>query len=128
MSESEPASLTGNRLILLIDDDEAVCGVLRTLLGIRGFKVLTALNGSDGVALYREKAQEIAAVITDIKMPGLDGHGVIAELCRFNPDVRIVAISGSLLGSRPAAANLVILPKPVNSEELVTALETVIAA
>jgi DNA-binding response OmpR family regulator len=79
--------------ILVIDDDEAIRESLALLLQLRGFEVLTASNGLDGVAIF--DAQRPTIVITDMMMPGGEGRDVIPQIRRIAPDARIIAMSGS---------------------------------
>lgn len=122
------SDLPAGATILIIEDDAAVTTVLQSLLTIQGLKVLTAKDGMEGVATYREHRATITAVITDMRMPLLDGGGVISALRLINPDVRIVAMSGYIAGSYPGGAKLVVLAKPLNSAELFSALRSVISA
>ena len=64
--------------ILLIDDDASLREVMTVILGEAGHAVLTAAGGEEGVALARERSPDL--VITDMRMPGLDGMGVLEAL------------------------------------------------
>ena len=74
--------------ILIIDDEaaqrEAVGGYLRK----RGFAVLQAANGREGLALLQD--QVIDLIITDLRMPELDGMGVLAAARAINPAIGVV--------------------------------------
>jgi DNA-binding NtrC family response regulator len=56
--------------------------------------VLTALGGRAGIASFRERGDEIDAVLLDLVMPDVDGDGVLAELRQLRPDVRVIIASG----------------------------------
>lgn len=79
--------------ILVIDDDEALRLLLRTILEADGHQVREAGNGRIGLALYR--AQTADVVITDILMPEQDGMEVILELTREFLDARVIAMTGA---------------------------------
>ncbi len=64
--------------ILVVDDDPAITSVLRRGLSYEGYHVLTAQDGSDGLAQAREQAPDL--IILDIMMPGLDGWEVLRRL------------------------------------------------
>jgi CheY-like chemotaxis protein len=57
--------------ILIVDDDPDVCGLLETYLGLEGFDVLTACNGSDALRQLRESSP--ALILLDLMMPVMDG-------------------------------------------------------
>ena len=56
--------------------------------------MILAENGSIALSEYRERADEIACVLLDLTMPGLDGEQTFAELRRVRPEVRVVLSSG----------------------------------
>ena len=78
--------------ILVIEDDEIVRGVIRRVLQSKGFDVLEASDGKQGVDVFREKSADL--VITDIVMPNKEGLETIRDLRRLDPQVKIIAISG----------------------------------
>ena len=59
-----------------------------------GYRVLTAADGAEAVAVYAEHKNEIAVVLTDMMMPIMDGAAVIRALRRINPNVKMIAASG----------------------------------
>ena len=91
-----PADLPrGNgELILLIDDEPAVCSITGRTLEAFGYHVLTAGDGADAVAIYAQRHEEIAVVVTDMMMPVMDGATTVRVLMRINPLVKIIAASG----------------------------------
>ena len=94
----EPEAATelwrGSGAILLVDDDESVLKVTKEILEYCGFQVLTAANGRDAVASYREHSDEITCVLLDLAMPHMDGEETYRELRRIRPDVRVILASG----------------------------------
>jgi CheY-like chemotaxis protein len=78
--------------ILLIDDDEQVRLMIRTMLERIGHDVVEAQDGVAGVAKFRESPADL--VITDIVMPQKGGIATIVELLRDYPGLRIIALSG----------------------------------
>lgn len=79
-------------LILLIDDDEALCVGLRLALERAGYRVVSAGDGKEGVQLFRRLGPDL--VITDIVMEGQEGIETIRTLRRESPTVKIIAMSG----------------------------------
>lgn len=82
------------RLILVVDDELGIRDITRSTLEFCGYRVLTASDGTEALALYARHGQEIRAVVTDMMMPYMDGPTTIRALRNLNPDVRIVAMSG----------------------------------
>ncbi len=78
--------------ILIIDDDDEICILVKKVLLLDGHEVDTAEDGSVGLRLARLHKYDL--VITDIVMPEQDGLGVIMELKQKSPHIRIIAISG----------------------------------
>jgi len=118
-------------MILVIDDEESVRAVVRSLLEACGYRTHVVADGHSGVDVYRRRGGEIAAVATDLMMPGMQGGEVITALRAINPDVRIVAMSGLLdaepLELKPEAGRLALLKKPMTGEELLRAVKSVLA-
>jgi len=77
--------------ILVIDDETEVRQVIGRSLERNGHEVVEALDGSEGVDLYKEKSFDI--VITDIFMPVKTGLEVIQELKAFDANVKIIVVS-----------------------------------
>ncbi len=117
--QPSPASTIAPLAILVVDDDKTTRHLLRLMLEHAGFKVVMAANGRQALKSFQER--EIAAVVTDIMMPSMDGLRLIRELLAFQPGAPIVAISGAdvrLEIARQLGAKAV-LRKPVGGAELV---------
>ena len=78
--------------ILVIDDDPSVLNVLRRRLARWNFKVLTAGNGQEGLAIFRQERPDV--VITDLIMPGMDGLGVLNSLSQNTKEIPVIILSG----------------------------------
>ena len=118
-------------LILVVDDEESIREITRSTLETFGYSVLTAADGTEALALYADKKNEIAAVLTDMVMPFMDGSATIRALQRMNPRVRIIAASGLGAGQRAGEGVLegvsVFLSKPYTAEKLLKTLAKVLA-
>jgi DNA-binding NtrC family response regulator len=78
--------------ILLIDDEPDILRVLGISLKADGYEVIPALNGAEGLEAFgREKP---AIVITDIKMPGMDGIEVLGKIKEIDPETEVIIITG----------------------------------
>lgn len=79
--------------ILVIEDHEPMARTIETILVADHHTVIRASDGRAGMSFYA--AQHFDLVITDILMPNQEGLETIRELVARNPDVRIIAVSGS---------------------------------
>jgi PAS domain S-box-containing protein len=91
---SEPERWRGRGTILIVDDEPSIRLVAQRMVEHFGFTALTAVDGEDAVAVYRQRGAEIALVLMDLTMPRLDGEGAYRELQRLDPTVRVVLSSG----------------------------------
>lgn len=78
--------------ILIIDDEKPTLSMFRLLLGVYGFTVLTAENGPSGIEIFERERPSI--VLTDIKMPGMDGFAVLQRIQQIDPDAEVIVITG----------------------------------
>lgn len=82
-----------SRKLLIIDDDAPVRQSIVAYLEDSGFEVLEAADGPSGLAAFREASPEL--VITDLRMPGLDGLQVLKTIHEESPDLPVIVISGA---------------------------------
>ena len=119
------------KTVLIVDDDDSMRRILAELLEAAGYEASHAANGKEALqSLARRKAQ---VVLTELVMPGADGLELIQQLRQFNPEVRLVAMSGAsrtetcfsvarLLGARA------VLEKPFQVERLLQTVREVLSA
>ena len=81
-------------VILVIDDEEPVRVAVTDILELEGLSVISAPNGQEGAALYRQRMNEVRLVILDLSMPGWSGGESFREMRAANPAVRVVLSSG----------------------------------
>jgi CheY-like chemotaxis protein len=89
--------------LLLIEDDEAFREMLTHYLQRRGYTILSAQNGEEGLTYILQHLDEIDAVLLDRHMPRCDGLEFLAEMRRHAPRLRVVMISGNDLEHERAA-------------------------
>jgi two-component system copper resistance phosphate regulon response regulator CusR len=82
--------------LFLIDDDEELCAELAEVLEAEGFKVDTALDGLQGLRRLQEKQYQM--IILDLKLPGLNGYGVLKGIRRTVKPLKVLVLSGRPLG------------------------------
>ena len=78
----------------VVDDEASILTITSQTLQAFGYRVLTATDGAEALALYAQHKDEIAVVLTDMMMPVMDGAAMIHAIARINPEVKIIAASG----------------------------------
>jgi len=79
--------------VMVVDDDLAMCGFLRSFLGTRGYSALTVTNADEAVRRFH--ADRPAAVLLDVVMPGsMDGLAALAAFKKIDKDIPVIVISG----------------------------------
>ena len=84
----------GTETILLVEDEEAVRKVARLVLESRGYCVLEAANGVEGLDVARRHAGEIDLLLSDLVMPRMNGQQLAERLAVESPDIRVLLMSG----------------------------------
>ena len=116
--------------VLLVDDEELIRTAARTALEGFGYRVLTAANGAEALELYREKGSTIAAVVTDMMMPVMDGAELTRALAEIDPRVAVINTSGlpetNAENQTRSPAVKAYLEKPYTAETLLAALGRVL--
>jgi PAS domain S-box-containing protein len=117
--------------ILVVDDEESVRDVARRMLERLGYRVITAVDGDDGLRLFAEFEASIIAVVLDVTMPRLSGTEVLAELRRRGKSVPVVLASGysaqSLSDPIDGALPPIFVQKPFVTGELVSGIDAALA-
>jgi two-component system chemotaxis response regulator CheY len=113
--------------ILVMEDDDALRGLLTRVLRSAGHEVVEAENGVVGLRLWREHGADL--VLTDIHMPETNGIEVMLELRAFAPTLPVIAMSGGqraldldLLGSAKLLGAVKILTKPFSPGDVIAAV------
>lgn len=112
--------------ILVVDDEAIVLEITRVTLEDNGYKVLTARDGTEALALYAKEGDRIDLVFTDVVMPYLDGASTIRALQKLNPRVKVIATSGLNTAEKVAGARTLmgvpLLEKPFTASALLARL------
>jgi PAS domain S-box-containing protein len=120
----------GTETILLIDDEKFVRELGVNILQRKGYNVLEASDGDEGVNVYAENHESIDLVLLDMIMPNKNGSEVFAELVKINPEVKVVIISGYSLDNEArqllrAGANFFV-QKPYHAHKLLQVIREVL--
>lgn len=113
-------------LILVVDDEAPIREVTKASLETYHYRVLTACDGVEAIALYAQNQHDIRLVIVDMMMPSIDGPTTIRTLKEINPQIKIIAVSGLLYNYPSTPADYLgihsFLPKPYALRELLQAV------
>lgn len=102
-----------SHVVLVVDDDPDVLAVLVDMLEDLGCKVMTANSGPEALEVLRNSAQ-ITALITDINMPGMDGHELAERARGLRPSLKMLQVSGR----EPRRGGLPLIRKPFTEDDL----------
>ena len=119
--------LKGQQTILLVDDEDLVLNMGRTILSSFGYQVLTASNGAKALEMLSKAKTPVDLVITDLVMPQMSGRELIEQIRVLSPGLPIISTSGYVRASgkeNPAT----FLPKPFTSQELLRRVKQVLTA
>ncbi|HEY0257067.1 MAG TPA: PAS domain S-box protein [Candidatus Methylacidiphilales bacterium] len=116
--------------VLLVDDEASILTLTSQTLQTFGYRVLTATDGAEAVAVYAEHREEIAVVLTDMMMPIMDGQALIHALTRLTPAIKIIVTSGLSLSADATNGSEIgirhFLMKPYTASTLLKALRIVL--
>jgi two-component system cell cycle sensor histidine kinase/response regulator CckA len=121
----------GDETILLAEDEELVRLVAHRLLTRHGYRVIAANSGRHALEIWRERADEIDLLLTDIVMPeGVSGTDLAQRLRSERPDLKVIYTSGYAAeifrGEVEFPEAAVFIPKPYDGEELLGTLRSVL--
>ena len=104
--------------VLVVDDEPAVLDVIVGMLEDLGCQVISAQSGRDALDRLKQN-KDISVLITDINMPGMDGHELAELAKRARPELKMLQLSGR----EPRRGGLPMIRKPFSFEELAEILE-----
>lgn len=118
--------------VLLVDDEEGVRAVTSVLLRRRGFRVVEAEHGGDGLDIYVAQPTAFTFILVDLSMPHMDGAAFLAAVRALNGKQPVIAMSGhdwkdarKLIGDVELSGYL---QKPFTPEELYAAVSVAVEA
>jgi PAS domain S-box-containing protein len=131
-TEPDAAAATGNgERVLVVDDEEFILETTREALRDVGYRVLTATGGEEALRTIEEADGAVDVVVTDLRMPDMNGFDLIRTLRARNPSLPIVAASGVADGRTDEALDAgahTFLAKPFSAETLQSALHEALHA
>jgi len=129
---SEQPAAAGRATVLVVDDEETVRDVANAVLGRRGYRVITAADGYEALAVFEREGAKVDAVVLDVVMPIMSAHDLIPALKSRRPNIRILLTSGySEAEARrlsEAAPDCAFLAKPFTADQIGAAVDELIGA
>jgi len=130
MAKAAAADLTGQGVILLVEDEEGLRALNARGLSSRGYTVLEAGNGVEAIEVL-EKQGSVDLVVSDVVMPEMDGPTLLKELRRRDPKVKIIFVSGyaeeAFSKNLPSQEQYAFLAKPFTLKQLVAEVKKTLA-
>jgi CheY-like chemotaxis protein len=120
----------GSETILLVEDEEAVRRLVRTMLQSQGYNVLEAVDGHTALDLVAARSGPIHGVVTDVVMPKMSGVELAERLVLLRPEIRVLYISGyaetALARHGLAGESVAYLQKPFTPDDLARKMREVL--
>jgi two-component system, cell cycle sensor histidine kinase and response regulator CckA len=125
---ADPLALSGSETIMIVEDEEQVRSVARTILRDVGYRVVEARDGNEAL----QYAGHIDLLITDLVMPQMSGTELAAQLGRLRPSLKILCMSGytddALVRHGLADSGVAFLQKPITPAALIRQVRAVLDA
>jgi two-component system, cell cycle sensor histidine kinase and response regulator CckA len=105
-------------LVLVVDDDERVRALLARVVSLSGHRVLEAGDGAEALAMVAKHCSTIAAVLSDVRMPVVDGEELARALLESHPEIPVVLITShwsSAQADLPNVRHVIVKPFAVES-------------
>ena len=132
--KDKPRDLTGNAVVLLVEDEDAVRAFASRALMSRGSQVHEASSGTEAIEIFAELGSQIDLEVSEVVMPEMDGPTLFRELRKQRPELKFIFMSG--YAEDAFARNLPeserqgfgFLPKPFSLKQLATAVKDALEA
>ena len=123
--------MTGQDTILLVEDEEAVRSFAARALRMRGYNVLEASGGEEGLEIVKAGGQDIHLLVTDVVMPNMDGPTMVRHVKGLKPDLPVIFMSGyaeeAFRRNDQSSEDIHFLPKPFGLKQLAAKVKEVLS-
>jgi DNA-binding NtrC family response regulator len=119
-AEQSPALPEGRRRILVVDDERSIRELLTAVFTNAGYEVHSAASGADAIIICASERFDV--VLSDVRVPGMNGHELVRSIMAQHPDTRCCLMSGFALeyeGWGRAPQQCPLLPKPFKPQKAV---------
>jgi CheY-like chemotaxis protein len=127
-----PATLRGSETILLVEDDDQVRDVARSLLLKSGYQVIEARNAGEALLQSERHSGTIHLLLTDVVMPQMSGPELAKRLASVRPEMKVLCMSGytddSIVRHGVLEAKIAYMQKPITPIALTTRVREVLGA
>ncbi len=117
-------------MVLLVEDDDLVRELNRTILEDAGYRVIEASDGREALETFMKRGEEVDILVTDIIMPNMDGKTLYGEIEKIRPGMKVLFMSGyatEILDARGVLDDECnFMPKPVMPSEFLGRLREVL--
>jgi two-component system, cell cycle sensor histidine kinase and response regulator CckA len=121
-SPAPDAARGGSETVLLVEDEDSVRQLVRDTLEAKGYSVLEAKSGEDGLETAARHRGTIQLVITDVVMPGMGGRELVKKLAETNPATKVLYLSGytedTIVSDGSIESGTAFLQKPFSLQNL----------
>jgi len=111
-----------NANILIVDDEPEIRSSLGEVLSEEHYACMTAANGEEALEVINATEQKIDLIVTDVVMPGMDGHTFVRLVRQELSGVKVILVSGysedAIAGDIERDPSIHFLPKPYSLQEL----------
>jgi two-component system cell cycle sensor histidine kinase/response regulator CckA len=125
------AEISGNEMLLLVDDEDDIRELATLTLETLGYRVLGASNAEEAILLAEQHKDELRALVTDVAMPGISGVQLAEVLLKMVPDLKVLFVSGynneTISSDALTAAHADYLQKPYRSDALAQKIREVLS-
>jgi PAS domain S-box-containing protein len=122
-----PLAHSGAETVLLVEDDDSLRRLASVILKKQGYSVIEASGAVEALEICRRRSGAIDLVLSDLIMPGMNGHQLTSELRRLYPKVKVVLMSGyaehTMVSQIAADPGIRLVSKPFTTTTLTAALE-----
>jgi two-component system, cell cycle sensor histidine kinase and response regulator CckA len=123
VTRTRPAeSPQGSETILVVEDEEMVRGLVCQILRNKGYRVLEASNGEEGLLVCRQQSSPIHIMVTDVVMPGMNGRDLANRVASIRPAMKVLFMSGysedAVVSDGVLDRGLTFIQKPFTPEAL----------
>jgi len=112
---------------LLVDDDASLRKLMRIILAAQGYEVVEAASAEEALALSAQ--HDVELLLTDMRMPGMNGKELAAAVTANNPNVAVLFVSGVIdedTGRERGNARQAFLQKPATPDALLASVEALL--